>query len=74
MPELSPEMNAQILGDIKYDTAKIQELIQRIQQGGGMSYVHAGDVPKVEWRDLEELDYVASQLVKKIKYLRGDRY
>lgn len=74
MPDFSPEMNAQILEDILGDTAKLQNLVQRIQRSGGMEYVHAGTVPKIEWRDLEELDYVASQLVKKIKYLRGDRY
>ena len=70
MPELSEEMNYQILQDILGDNVQIQKQIQLMQQP---SYP-AGNSVKIAWKDLEQLDYIASQLVKKIKYLRGDRY
>lgn len=66
MPEMSPEMQQQILADIYSDAQRIIQQIQSAQSQHGPN--------KPDWRDLETLDYTATQLVKKIKYLRGDRY
>ena len=73
MPEMSKEMTGQILQDILADNQKIAQHIQHMQQKGGVNF-GSQDIAVVDWFDLETLDYIASQLVKKIKYLRGDRY